>query len=49
MLRWISFLLVEIYTVSFALFQLKVGRRNDFFFILIPAIISAVLFVQYLS
>ncbi len=49
MLKWLSFMLIEIYTVSFAFFQLKNGRRNDFFSILIPAIISAVLFLQYLT
>lgn len=49
MLRWLSFMLIEIYTISFAFFQLREGRRKDFFAILIPVIISAVLFLQYLS
>lgn len=41
-------MLIEIYTISFAFFQLKQGRRNDFFTILIPVIISVILFLQYL-
>ncbi len=49
MLRWMGFMLVEIYTISYAFYQLRQGRRKDFFIILLPVIISVVLFLQYLS
>jgi hypothetical protein len=49
MFRWLSFILVEIYTISFAFYQLKNGRRTDFLAILLPVIIAAVLFLQYLT
>lgn len=42
-------MLIEIYTISFAVYQLREGRRNDFFVVLVPVIISAILFVQYLT
>ncbi len=49
MFRFLSFALAEVYTLSFAVYQLKNGRKKDFFAIMLPVIIAAVLFLQYLT
>ncbi len=47
MIKWTVFILAQIYTISYAVFELNNGNKKGFVAVMLLAIISLCLFVKY--